>query len=739
MNYIILNGVNSNTITGLLIQELPPISKPLMRTQIDQIDGRDGDIVTKLGYSTVDKELSIGLHGNYDIDAVIEYFASEGTVVFSNEPDKYYRYQVLDQIDFERLVRFRTATVTMHVQPYKYELNETIIDEVTEFTSESVPYVFRRTANGADIGNSVNEEIVGGSIAWNQLAKSLESGNYIANNATVTYSDEVVTATATVAGTYGFFQPQSYRPSIAGHKYLLSADFTIGTNSSLKFGFVNTPRVTVSTNTKQKIVKITSPETTGNPLLVYQDSGVQIGQSFSVENLMMIDLTQMFGTSVADYIYGLETNHTGDGVAFFRGLFPKPYYAYNAGQLISVTGLTAHRTTGFNQWDEEWEVGGIGGTGANQSANDRIRSKNYIPVVPNSTYYYYLNSTYGLYTWGYDANKNYVGRVPSNGYAVGNNTVTIPSDICYIRIVAQPNYGTTYKHDICINFSGSRNGEYEPYESHSYALDDSLTLRGVPKLVNNKVQFDGDIYSSDGTVQRRYGIVDLGTLTWSITGGRFYTSGISAKAPPLASVIANVVCAKYSTVAQSDAEGDKYVYLSYPSGLLYITDSAYSSASDFKTAMSGVYLVYELATPTTESASPYVNPQYCNKYGTEEFVTEEQGGVAMITGHNSEYFFSPEITITNKGNTDAKPIMIITGSGNIGVFLNENQVFSIALGDTGSITIDAEQMEAYQGGILRNRLVTGDYNNFVLQKGENTISVTGNVTNVEITNYSRWL
>ena len=49
MNYIILNGVNSNTITGLLIQELPPISKPLMRTQIDQIDGRDGDIVTKLG------------------------------------------------------------------------------------------------------------------------------------------------------------------------------------------------------------------------------------------------------------------------------------------------------------------------------------------------------------------------------------------------------------------------------------------------------------------------------------------------------------------------------------------------------------------------------------------------------------------------------------------------------------------------------------------------------------------
>ena len=44
MNYVILNGVKSTTIKGLLIQSLPPISKPLMRTSIEEIDGRDGDI-----------------------------------------------------------------------------------------------------------------------------------------------------------------------------------------------------------------------------------------------------------------------------------------------------------------------------------------------------------------------------------------------------------------------------------------------------------------------------------------------------------------------------------------------------------------------------------------------------------------------------------------------------------------------------------------------------------------------
>lgn len=125
-NYIELNGISSNEITGLLIQSLPPISKPMIRASIEEIDGRDGDIVTQLGYSAYDKTLSIGLYGNFDIDDVISFFNSSGTVVFSNEPDKYYNYQILDQIDFERLIRFRTADVTLHVQPFKYSSVENL-------------------------------------------------------------------------------------------------------------------------------------------------------------------------------------------------------------------------------------------------------------------------------------------------------------------------------------------------------------------------------------------------------------------------------------------------------------------------------------------------------------------------------------------------------------------------------------------------------------------------------------
>lgn len=136
-SYIELNGKSSNQVMGLLIQNLPPISKPKMRTQIEEIDGRAGDIVTQLGFAAYDKVVEIGLYGDFDIDDVISYFNSSGTVVFSNEPDKYYNYQILEQIDYERLIRFRTAKVKMHVQPFKYSSIEKV-KTFTNFTEDEI-------------------------------------------------------------------------------------------------------------------------------------------------------------------------------------------------------------------------------------------------------------------------------------------------------------------------------------------------------------------------------------------------------------------------------------------------------------------------------------------------------------------------------------------------------------------------------------------------------------------------
>lgn len=124
--YIVLNGKHSRSILGLLISELPPITKPKMRTQSETVYGRDGDIVTPLGYSAYNKALKIGLTYDYNIDEVIDYFNSEGQVIFSNEPDKYYKYAIYDQIDFDKLIRFKTAEVNFHVQPFKFSVSEMV-------------------------------------------------------------------------------------------------------------------------------------------------------------------------------------------------------------------------------------------------------------------------------------------------------------------------------------------------------------------------------------------------------------------------------------------------------------------------------------------------------------------------------------------------------------------------------------------------------------------------------------
>ena len=139
MNWVKINGVPSETLVDLIVMELPAITRPAMRTEITEIDGKDGDIIDNLGYQSYDKTIKIGLHGSYDINAVAKFFSNGGEVVFSNESDKVYVADSIEQIDFERLVTFRTADVKFHVQPYKYLLSESAVDlNITAETSLSV-------------------------------------------------------------------------------------------------------------------------------------------------------------------------------------------------------------------------------------------------------------------------------------------------------------------------------------------------------------------------------------------------------------------------------------------------------------------------------------------------------------------------------------------------------------------------------------------------------------------------
>ena len=145
MDYIIINGKKSTLINGLIITSLPPITKPRIRFNAEEIDGVDGDTITKLGYGAYDKTFEIGLSYNYNVDDVIEYLNTEGQITFSNEPDKYYNFTTLNQIDFEKLLRFKKAKITIHVQPFKYSNIEST--KTFNFTQESQNFIVRNNGN----------------------------------------------------------------------------------------------------------------------------------------------------------------------------------------------------------------------------------------------------------------------------------------------------------------------------------------------------------------------------------------------------------------------------------------------------------------------------------------------------------------------------------------------------------------------------------------------------------------
>lgn len=527
----------------------------------------------------------------------------------------------------------------------------------TQYSEDQEPYIFRTAGGSADIGNRETDTIVGGSIAWNQM---VQNGNFASTSGwegiagTITASNNVLTYTPTGSGFYQIYHAISVP---ANHVALIMAyaKFTKASTNARVFlageSSGASSALSIPANTKTLLSGI--GKNSINMTRVYIRFGVDSQEAFestdivTVENVMVFDLTQMFGTAVADAIYAKEQASAGAGVAYFKSLFPKDYYEYNAGGMEHVNA-SEHVTVGFNQWDEEWEVGDISATTGQNVSGSTTRSKNYIPVVQGQSYY--INPSSIARVCAYDSEKNFISTL-----SFPSGICAIPYGVAFIRFRTNAAYGTTYKNDICINlsWSGYRNGEYEPYVKHSYPLDSSLVLRGIPKAdANGNLYYDGDTYESDGTVTRKYGIVDLGTLTWTyisssvLTVGGYFSANVSNRLP--GNIYGHMICEKYliasvTGASNQPADSDKLIFTTNSANVthIYIIDSAYTDATEFKASLDGVYLVYELASPTTEQAETYTNPQIVDDFGIEEYIdyaySQGDRDVAIPVGHVTQY------------------------------------------------------------------------------------------------------
>lgn len=543
-----------------------------------------------------------------------------------------------------------------------------------DFTEDDTPYLFRKS------GGNVNEEpvIVGGTVKYNQL---VYDGNFSetptswkAQNTNASISIENGVATVTLnSGSANAYTPAinvyskiPNKTNVLGHKILEMFDIKPphdGTcyASAAAIGTFGRSCVGNSWNHIELIRPIIN-DTENEKVLSYigmNGSDIQIGESISYRNISCYDLTDMFGSTIADHVYSLEQSTAGSGFAWLRkyGYFTKDYYPYSEPTFKHVEGLVEHKMVGFNQWDEEWELGIYDlPTGAKINNSNNIRNKNLVPVLPNTTYCW-NNSESNVIRWVYfNANKERIGSWGST--QTSPITFTTSADTHYMAFYFS---GTTYKGNLCISISDpTKNGTYAHYKEYTYPLDSNVVLRGFPKLdSNNNLYFDGDVYKPDGTVRRWYDIITFdGTQT--VENSSF--SGTINNA------IVRYVLPKVSTSGESGAFGDaisdsglqlvnRYAAGSFSTfGTSEVQKNGFGISSDGKKIVFGfsnpnltsvadvnaylaqhpITVVYEVATPTEETAAPFQSPQVVDGFGTEEWVFDDNAFPVPV-GHETTY------------------------------------------------------------------------------------------------------
>ena len=517
------------------------------------------------------------------------------------------------------------AALALAIKGSQSGIAEGIADTISAGTAQE----FLQRQSGGDGVNCI-KRIKGKTIAWNQMVKPYTTGSGTSNNVTYTYGADGITIVVGEGGASGnvsVFVSQVYVPFVTGHKVLLrwAPDFT-PSSVGIKVG---NPSWAWYTDTENLI---TVPSTSGT-LVISVPSGTAAG-TYKVKSVEYIDLTLLgLGDLTADQ---------------FRALYPA-IYAYNPGVLKS-NDAAALLTDGFNQWDEEWEQGSISiNNGQNESATTRIRSKNYISVLPTTAYYLRQPSTGNNTIFYYDADYNFL----TYDSITGSGAFTTPANCRYVRFRTATAYGGVYANDICINlsWSGYRNGEYEPYWQRVLALRLS-ELTGIPEggteadrvtMFPNGLGGAGSAFDSifveNGVTKARGTMaeeVDLGNLAWYKSGNYFAVQAPSRVKPATGyTAIPNIICSKYSvesTYHIKEGNYDKSITISNETTpFILVQDSAYTDAATFKAAMAGVKLLAEAATPIVYTdlqyadGTPFTMPAtiLVDNYGTERIQAPE--------------------------------------------------------------------------------------------------------------------
>ena len=182
---------------------------------------------------------------------------------------------------------------------------------------------------------------------------------------------------------------------------------------------------------------------------------------------------------------------------------------------------------------------------------------------------------------------------------------------------------------------------YAPYHSNVYPIPE--TIRALPGYgwsagtARNYVDYENKRYV------QCVSSVDLGTLAWSYRPEqqRFYAiaDSITGKFSESFGIVPNIVVAKYDIVCFNDittkTDNMKASAVKTANDYITIRNTAYTDATTFKQAMSGVMLYYELETPIVTDISDLLTDDFLRN------IEVEAGGSVTFKNSNGDDYRIP--------------------------------------------------------------------------------------------------